>query len=265
MYLEFYFKSMEDKILIKNIDFNCNLAQTAGDFSNETETGMIEHMSSLNIACGFHAGDPLTIKKVLEQCRHKNKVIGAHIGFPANPEENQYDEDEIEAIVLYQIGAIASFAKAYSLEIEHVRLHGEMKKRASENMDFALSVAKSIQKFSKWLIYYGEAGNVIENIASELDINIAREIYLNKNYTEAGIVDKNLPDFENTQKSIERLKRLLETSEIDNTAGSLTKIKFDTIHFGTKAENAVELAKEANSIIVPKPVNYNRVVDSGWV
>ena len=140
-----------------------------------------------------------------------------------------------------------------------------MRELASKDLPFALSVTKSIQKFSKWLIYYGEAGNVIENIASELDINIAREIYLNKNYTEAGIVDKNLPDFENTQKSIERLKILLETSEIDNTAGSLTKIKFDTIHFGTKAENAVELAKEANSIIVPKPVNYNRVVDSGWV
>ena len=263
--MEFYFKSMEDKILIKNIDFNCNLAQTAGDYSNETETGMIEYMSSLNIACGFHAGDPLTIKKVLEQCRHKNKVIGAHIGFPANGAEKQYDEDEIEAIVLYQIGAIASFAKAYSLEIEHVRLHGKMRELASENLDFALSVAKSIQKFSKWLIYYGEAGNVIENIASELDINVAREIYLNKNYTESGFVDKNLPDFENTQKSIERLKRLLETSEIDNTAGSLTKINFDTIHFGTKAENAVELAKEANAIIVPKPVNYNRVVESGWV
>ena len=167
--------------------------------------------------------------------------------------------------MLYQIGAIASFAKAYSLEIEHVRLHGKMRELASENLDFALSVAKSIQIFSKWLIYYGEAGNVIENIVSELDINVAREIYLNKKYMESGFVDKNQPDFENTQKSIQRLKRLLETSEIDNTAGSLTKINFDTIHFGTKAENAVELAKEANAIIVPKPVNYNRVVESGWV
>ena len=256
---------MEEKILIKNIDFNCNLAQSGDDSAIEKDMAIIDSMSSLNIACGFHAGDPLTIKKVLEQCKHKNKVIGANIGFPANSGKIDYDEAEIEAIVLYQIGAIASFAKAYSLEIEHVRPQGEMYRLCTENLDFALSVAKSIQKFSKWLIFYGEAGNVIENVASELDINIAKEIFLNKNYTESGTVDNNLPDIENTEKSIGRLKRLLESSEIDNTAGTLTKLSFDTIHFDNYAQNVQELAKEANAIIIPKPVNYNRVVESGWV
>lgn len=263
-FLEFDFSSMEENRIIKYIDFNCDLAQSE-EYKAENDAELIENMSSLNISCGFHAGDPLSIKKVLEYCRHKSKVIGASIGFPKNSAKTDYSEDEIEAIVLYQIGALASFAKAYSLEIEHVRPHGEMYKICAENKEFALSVAKSIQKFSKWLIYYGEAGEIIENIASELDINVAREIHLDKNYTETGVIDRNLGDIENTEKSIARLKRLLETSEIDNTAGGLTKVKFDTIHFNSLANNAKELAKEANSIIIPRPVNYNRVVESGWV
>lgn len=257
---------MEDnKKLIKNIDFNCNLAQVLEDYKIESDLETVDYMSSLNIPCGFHAGSPVIIKRVLEHCRHKNKVIGAHIGLPAGYDNKVLDEEEIEAIVLYQIGALASFAKAYSLEIEHVRLHGTMNKLASENAEFAISVAKAIQKFSKWLIYFGEAGSTIEKVADELDINIAREIHLDKNYTEAGSVNKDLQDITNTEKSIGRLKRLLETSEIDNTAGGLTKVVFDTIHFNNSASNALELAKQANSIIVPRPVSYNRVEASGWV
>ena len=200
-FLEFNFSSMEENRIIKYIDFNCDLAQSE-EYKAENDAELIENMSSLNISCGFHAGDPLSIKKVLEYCRHKSKVIGASIGFPKNSAKTDYSKDEIEAIVLYQIGALASFAKAYSLEIEHVRPHGEMYKICAENKEFALSVAKSIQKFSKWLIYYGEAGEIIENIASELDINVAREIHLDKNYSETGVIDRNLGDIENTEKSI---------------------------------------------------------------
>ena len=262
--MEFDFSSMEENSLIKYMDFNCDLAQYEG-YTAESDAELIENMSSLNISCGFHASDPLSIKKVLEYCRHKNKVIGANIGFPKNSEKTDYSGEEIEAIVLYQIGALASFAKAYSLEIEHVRPHGKMYEICAQNQEFALSVAKSIQKFSKWLIYFGESGEIIENIATELDINVAREIHLDKNYTETGAVDRKLGDIENTEKSVTRLKRLLETSEIDTTAGGLKKVKFDTIHFNSLAKNAKELAKEANLIIKPCPVNYNRVVESGWV
>ena len=66
----------------KSIDFNCDLAQSFGVYKNETDLDLLDYMSSVNISCGFHSGDPLTMKKVIQYCKNKNKVIGAHIGFP---------------------------------------------------------------------------------------------------------------------------------------------------------------------------------------
>lgn len=260
---------MENNIITRNVDYNCDLAQSFGTYRNETEFQLLEHMSSVNISCGFHAGDPLTIKKVLEHCKHKNKVIGAHIGFPDiqgfGYRSLELGEDEIEAIVLYQVGALASFAKTYGLAIEHVRPHGAMYKLAAENLNFSLSVAKAIKKFSSWLVYYGASGSVIKNVSEELNINIAQEIQIDKAYAPSGDVDDSQADSDDTVKSLQRLNKLLTDSQIDTVAQELIKVEFDTIHFNSKSVNSAELAKSAAALKQPRPVNYNRVEASGWV
>ena len=115
---------------IKNIDFNCDLAQAYGIYKNNTEYELLDYVSSVNISCGFHAGEPTTIKEAVLKAKEKNVVIGAHIGFNDiqgfgyRPVELK--EDELEALVVYQIGALMSFAKAYGVSVEHVRPHGAM-------------------------------------------------------------------------------------------------------------------------------------------
>lgn len=249
----------------KCVDFNCDLAQTAALEDEDKSLEIIDYMSSVNISCGFHAGCPVSIKRAVEHCKFKNKVIGAHIGLPVSF-ENPADlsDEDIESIVIYQLGAISSFAKANSLNIEHVRPHGLMYKFAAENKEFSLAVAKAIKKFSEWLVYYGAAGKILAEVAEELDINIAKEVLLNKTYNKDGGVNFD-SDFKDTGKSLIRIRRLINLSEIDIMDDEYTKIDFDTIHFSSYAQNVAELAKEANTIIIPRPVNYNKVVESGWV
>lgn len=264
-----YGQNLMENIIKKNVDFNCDLGQSFGLYKKDADFDLLDYMSSVNVSCGFHAGDPLTIKKVLEHCKNKNKVIGAHIGFPDlqgfGYRTLELKEEELEAIVIYQIGALASFAKSYGLEIEHVRPHGAMYKMASENLTFALTIAKAVKKFSNWLVYYGAAGSVIKDVAQELDINIAQEVQLDKNYLCDGAIDRSLGDFADTSRSIKRLEKLLADSQIYTVNKEFTKIEFDTVHFNNNAINSLELAKEAASIIIPKPVNYNKVEASGWV
>ena len=253
----------------KSIDFNCDLAQSFGVYKNETDLDLLDYMSSVNISCGFHSGDPLTMKKVIQYCKNKNKVIGAHIGFHDiqgfGYRNIEMDDEEIEAVVLYQLGALASFAKAYGLEIEHVRAHGAMYRQAAENITFALALAKAVQKFSKWLVYYGAAGAVLDRIEADTNICVAKELQLDKVYKFSGEIDYAQPAFVDTDKSLNRLKRLLESSEIDNSNDGFTKVEFDTIHFNNSAINSLEIAQEAVKIISPKPVNYNKAETSGWV
>lgn len=262
-------KFNRDSRKIMSIDFNCDLAQSFGIYKNEKEFELLDYVSSVNISTGFHAGDPLNIKNALLAAKDKNVVIGAHIGFNdiqgfGNRPMN-LSEEETEALVIYQVSAIISFAKAFGLEIEHVRPHGAMYRMAAENFTFACAIARAVKKCSNWLVYYGAAGDITAKVGEFIKIPVAQEIKLDKTYNAEGTVDYSAVDITNTHFSLKRLQHLLRTSQIDNNNRGLTSITADTIHFSSGAANSLELVKRANEIIIPIPVNFNKVKASGWV
>ncbi len=219
----------------KFIDFNIDLAQSSDNEDKSFE--MIDAVSSVNIACGLHSGNPISMKHAVEHCKFKSKVLGALIGFPdtsTNPSD--MTEEEIEAIVLYQLGAISAFAKAYSLNIEHVRPHGAMYELLKDNKDFALKLLNSIKKFNKWFIVYGPSSEHFQQAALDTNMNIAKEFIVND------------------ETSIGDLKKLLEGN-----------IPPDTIHFHCLKDNVKTLVDSVKEFVLARPVNYNNVVSSGWV
>ncbi len=258
-----------EKKQIKNIDFNCDLAQSFGVYKNFSEYELLDYVSSVNISCGFHAGDPMSIREALLKAKEKNVVVGAHIGFDDiqgfGYRSMKLSDDEIEALVMYQVGALMSFAKSYGLEIEHVRPHGAMYKMAAEDFSFACAVAKSVKKCSQWLIYYGAAGDVTAKTGDYVNIPVAHEICLEKSYNVDGTVDFSADDIVNTNVSIGRLKELLNNSQVMNNECGKTIVKADTIHFTNRTGNALELITQAREIINPVPVNYKNACASGWV
>ncbi len=207
-------------------DFNCDLAQEFGVYKNETAYEVAKYMSSVNISAGFHAGDALSIKKALEFAKDRNIAIGAHIGYPDisgfGKRTMELDFDEIDALVLYQTGAVVSFAKTMGLEVEHVRCHGAMNKKLSEDFEFARTVALAVKKINPWLNLYVQNIEVKKFLEEEVKINCA---------------------YEKTYENEFALKQLVEADIIP-----------ETIHFKNPED-----AKRACEIIKPAPVNYNRV------
>lgn len=262
-------QEMLERKRVENVDFNIDLAQSFGFYKNSSEYSLLDYASSVNISCGFHSGDPMTIREALLKAKEKNVVVGAHIGFHDiqgfGYRQMELSEDEIEALVIYQVGALMSFAKTFNLEIEHVRPHGAMYQQAAEDFKFACSIAKAVKKCSQWLVYYGAAGEVTKNVGEYVNIPIAQEIHLEKNYNVDGSIDFSRRDIENIFGSINRLKTLISTSQVDNVANGRTTVDVDTIHFSNKIANAQALIKQARDIITPVPVNYKNACKSGWV
>ncbi len=262
-------QEVSERKSIKNIDFNCDLAQAYGVYKNDNEFELLDYVSSVNISCGFHAGDPVTIKNALLKAKEKNVAIGAHIGFNDiqgfGYKPMELKEDELEAIVVYQIGAIMSFAKAYGLSIEHVRPHGAMYKMASEDFMFSAAIANAIKKCSEWLVYYAPVGDITAKVADYTGITVAQEISLEKTYNPDLTIDYEKEDNTNNYELIKRLQHLLHTSQIRNSLGGMSFAEVDTIHFSNKYKNSAELIKQAYDTIKPSPVNYNNVKISGWV
>lgn len=254
----------------KHIDFNIDAAQGFGVYRNDIETELLDLVSSVNISCGFHAGDPLLIKDYLLKCKEKNITIGAHIGFNdisgLGYRPMDLSADEIEAIVLYQVGALASFAKAYGLIIDQVRPHGAMYKMASENYDFALAIVKAMQKFDKWLAYTCLDNEILDKVAEETGVIVNREVFVDKYYSQEDF--KPMWDNKkmiNLDDSLNRIRTILFSSQVKLGSGVFMPVNCNTIHFDTKNPNIVQLLKKANEIITPTPFNYNKAELSGWV
>ncbi len=254
---------------IKDIDFNCDLAQSFGIYKNSSESELLDYVSSVNIACGFHAGDPSAIKDALLLAKEKNIVVGAHIGYDDiqgfGYRQMDMASDELEALVMYQVGALMTFAKAYNMEIEHVRPHGAMYRKAAEDIETSRTIARAIKKCSNWLIYYGASGQNLSQIGEEENIQVAHEVHLEKIYDENGNIDFSARDLDNTEISIQRLKNLLQNSQVSNNVGGKTVVVADSIHFSNKLSNIRDLITQAREIITPLPYNYKNAQKSGWV
>lgn len=253
---------------IKYIDFNCDLAQSFGIYKNNAEFDLLDYVSSVNISTGFHAGDPITIKNALLKAKENNVAVGAHIGFDDiqgfGYREMQLSEEEIEALVVYQVGAIISFAKAYGVEIDHVRPHGAMYELMAKDFTFACNVAKAVKKCSKWLILYGAAGDITKKAGEYVGISTASELFLNKIYNADLILNSEKEENNDTEFAINRLRKIISTSSIDNDLNGITPVEVDTIHFSNKYVNSIEIIKSAMEIIEPSPINYNKAKLAGW-
>ena len=136
-------------------DFNCDVAQGYGIYKNDNELEVAKYCSSMAISAGFHAGDPSSIRSALLFARDNNIALGAHIGYPDiqgfGKRPMKMDKDELEALVVYQVGALVSYAQTFDLELEFVRCHGALKDLVNNSKEDALIVSNAIKKVNCWL------------------------------------------------------------------------------------------------------------------
>lgn len=252
------------------LDLNCDLGQSFGVYKNDSEFDLLPYVSSVNISCGAHAGDPLTIMKALKKANDNNLSIGAHIGYPDlqgfGYRAMQLSDEEIQAIVLYQIGALSSMAKSYNVEIDHVRPHGALYKQAAEDFNVSLSIANAIKSYNPWLIYVGAAGENIQKVAQEANIKVAQEIHLDKKYKMDGSIDFEAGDIANFQYSVKLLETLVNESSVINEVEGKTKVEFSTIHLSLKSQYSLGIANKTKELIKnPAPITVSSIKDTSWI
>lgn len=258
-------KNMANKT--DKIDFNADAAQSYGVFQNDCENEIIAKVSTVNVSCGFHAGDPATIKNTLLFCKEHNLAIGAHVGYQDiqgfGYRPMQLDEDETEAVVLYQTGAVASFAASYSLSVESVRLHGAMYSRMANDFDFAMAVAKAVKKFDKWCVLYMPFGKIADMVEESANVIVAREMFIDKYYDKDGNISEPSQPLE-TDTMLNRIRTVMYSGKIKIGGGEFLEMKCDSIHFDSKNPKTSDLLDRAREIVVPTPYNYNMACKSGW-
>jgi UPF0271 protein len=252
------------------IDLNCDIGQSYGVYKNDLEYSILPYVSSVNVSCGSHAGDPVTIMKALRIAKEHNLAIGAHVGYPDiqgfGYRAMNLTDEELQAVVLYQIGALSSLAKAYNISIEHVRPHGALYKQAACNLDTCASIAKAIAKVDPWLVLVGAAGETLEKAGEIANVRVAPEVHLDRKYNFDGTIDFNTENSATLETSLAQLELLVKESSVKNNQNGKTKINFRTIHLNMKSEFSLQVAKRAKELISqPVPVPVTMVSNTGWI
>ena len=227
---------------------------------------MLPYVTSINIACGAHTGDPLTMSRVVDAARKHNVSIGALIGYNnllGNGQNEMYlDVDELRALVLYQLGALHGLLHAKGLEIRHVRAHGFLYKQLYTDQLIAETVAKAIAEFSRWVILIGLSGQVLTNACTTANIKIGQEVLINRRYRKDGTVlpySQNIDGKNMLEDSARRARELIQTGSLTCEDKSKTRINVDTIHVPSDSKEAIDLARTVRALIPdPKPIHMDK-------
>lgn len=174
------------------IDINSDIGEHFGIYKLGDDSALMRVITSANIACGFHAGDPVTMKETVKLALDNGVSIGAHPGF--NDREGfgrrnmTMKPEEITALMLYQIGALDAFVKAAGGTLQHVKPHGALYNMAAVDESMALAIVSAIHQYNSNLELYGLAGSMLENAAKEIGIPFKSEVFADRNVDDQGLL-----------------------------------------------------------------------------
>ncbi|VVO75107.1 hypothetical protein PS903_01471 [Pseudomonas fluorescens] len=238
------------------IDINSDLGESFGAWSMGDDAAMLDVVTSANVACGFHAGDPAGILRTLKAAAAKNVTIGAHVAYPDKVGFGRRNmdlaSDELTADVIYQIGALQGLAKAAGTCVRYVKPHGALYNTIAHDRRQALAVIEAIRAIDANLILVALAGSSLIELARNEGLQCIAEAFADRAYTPQGtLVSRREPGavLHDPKLVAQRMLRLVEDGTIEAIDGSLARIQADSICVHGDSPAAVEMARELRRVL----------------
>jgi len=232
------------------VDLNRDLDESYGAYTIGLDEMVLPLISSANVACGFHAGDPLVMQKTVSLAKAAGTAIGAHPGFPDlqgfGRRNMALSPAEVKASVLYQVGALKAFAEAEGLSLQHVKPHGALYNMSAKDMDLARAVCEAVAAVDKNLILMGLYGSCHIEAARELGLPYAHEVFADRAYEEDGsLVSRSKPGamIHDEHLAIRRVLRMIKENKVEAITGRDIPIQADSICVHGDNPRAVEFVK----------------------
>lgn len=234
----------------KIVDLNSDLGESFGAYKIGMDEEVIKLVSSANVACGFHASDPVVIKKTVDTAVANNIKIGAHPGFydlmGFGRRNMVISPKEAYAYVTYQLGALSAFCKQAGTSIQHVKPHGALYNMAGKDYELAKGICEAIYDFDPNIILLGLSGSQMINAGNDIGLKCANEFFADRAYEDDGslrarskegsmITDENI--------AIERIVKVLKTGTVTTYSGKELELKIDSICVHGDNAHALEFVK----------------------
>jgi UPF0271 protein len=243
-------------LLASGFDINTNIGEGYGPYRVEGEQEVLPFVTSANVACGAHSGDPVLMEAALESIRYYGLSLGAHIGYPDlagfGRREIHLSSAELRASVLYQLGALSGLARTFGLEISQVRPHGFLYRQMSHDVRIATIVAKALSEYDRWLVLLGPAGNTLLQAGERAGIRVAGEAWIDRGYDAQGNL---LPHthsravLKTPQDVMRQANNLIRNGEVIAVDGTRVRLEFESIHLHSRIVQARAVAEELRRLV----------------
>lgn len=228
------------------IDLNSDLGESFGAYKIGMDDKVLPLVTSANIACGFHAGDPSVMKKTVDLAVKSGAALGAHPGYPDlvgfGRRKMAVSPADVYAMVVYQVGALSAFAKAAGTRLQHVKPHGAMYNMAAKDPALAEAIAQAIYDVDPKIILFALAGSESVKAAEKVGLKVASEVFADRSYQEDGsLTPRTQPGamITDEEASIAQVLSMVLKGQVTTLSGKVIPVKADTICVHGDGEKAL--------------------------
>lgn len=233
------------------IDINCDMGESFGAYTIGADEQLFPHITSANIACGFHAGDPTVMRQSVRNALKYGVQIGAHPGLADlqgfGRRQMSISPTEVYDLVTYQIGALSAFVQQEGGILHHVKPHGALYNMAAQSQPLAEAIAQAVYQFDPRLILYGLAGSASVIAGEQFGLTVANEVFADRTYTNEGsLTPRSEPHalITDSDQAVQQVIRMVQQQTVVSTEGEIVPIVADSVCIHGDHQHAVIFAKQ---------------------
>ncbi|MBW4803788.1 5-oxoprolinase subunit PxpA [Loigolactobacillus coryniformis] len=237
------------------IDLNCDLGESFGRYTLGLDAEVLPYVTSANIACGFHAGDPTVMAATVALAEKNQVALGAHPGLPDlvgfGRRKMQITPAQAQADVQYQVGALAAFSK--NGKLHHVKPHGALYNMAAQDYELARGICLGIKAVDPTLILVGLANSQLIKAAQDIELPCAQEVFADRNYLADGsLVPRSQPNalITDEQTAVDRTVKMIQTQSVTAIDGQQVALKPDTVCVHGDGAKAVAFVQKIHAALL---------------
>jgi 5-oxoprolinase (ATP-hydrolysing) subunit A len=231
------------------IDISCDMGESFGPWKMGFDEEMMQYISSANIAGGFHAGDPTTMRKTVELAKDHGVAVGVHPGYRDlvgfGRREIDIPPDEIHDEIIYQLGALREFARYYDMEVQHVKPHGALYMVAARDEELSRAIIEAIQRVDPGLWLFCMQASVTYQLAQKMDQPVVAEFYADREYNDEGqiVFTRSVAEELDPEEVGDRVVRAVTEKKVKTESGRDIDVAADSVCVHGDTPGAVRLAE----------------------
>ncbi|WP_240374092.1 LamB/YcsF family protein [Bacillus piscicola] len=240
---------------MKKIDLNCDMGESFSQYVLGNDEEMMQYITSANIACGYHGGDPHVMRKTVRLAKEHQVKIGAHPGFPDLLGFGRRDmtatASEVKDYVTYQMGALREFARAEDIHLHHCKPHGALFMKAMRDRELARAILEAVHEADPQMVVFTLPQSEVYEQGQKMGVPVAKEAYADREHTKEGsiVMTRRGSAIKDYEQMAERVVRIVTEGRVVTNEGEDVSLEAETVCIHGDTPGAPQLAKAVTNAL----------------